>query len=86
MKHSWLFHQTLDPFGNPTRTETRKYNYAASISEPEPGFLAVDESRSEKPERLELEGNPDKSASTGFAALALVFHPHMRADFDMKCE
>ena len=78
-----LFHQNLDLFGIPIRTETRKYNYVASISEPEPGFLAVDESRADK---IELEGYPDKIASTGFAALALVFHPHMRDNFDMKCE
>jgi tetratricopeptide (TPR) repeat protein len=78
-----LFHQNLDVFGNPIRTETRKYNYVASISEPEPGFLAVDESRADK---IELEGYPDKIASTGFAALALVFHPHMSDNFDMKCE
>ncbi len=78
-----LFHQNLDRFGIPIRTETRKYNYVASISEPEPGFLAVDENRADK---IELEGYPDKIASTGFAALALVFHPHMRDNFDMKCE
>ena len=78
-----LFHQSLDAFGNPLRTETRKYNYVASISEPEPGFLAVEESRADK---LDLKGYPDKIASTGFAALALVFHPHMRDNFDMKCE
>jgi tetratricopeptide (TPR) repeat protein len=78
-----LFHQSLDVFGNPIRTETRKYNYVAAISEPEPGFLAVEESRAEK---LDLEGYPDKIASTGFAALALVFHPHMRDNFDVKCE
>ncbi len=34
-----LFHQSLDQFGIPLRTETRKYNYVASISEPQPGFL-----------------------------------------------
>jgi tetratricopeptide (TPR) repeat protein len=78
-----LFHQPLDDFGNPVRTETRKYNYVASISEPEPGFLAVDEYRAEK---LTLEGFPDHIASSGFAALALVFHPHMRDNFDMVCE
>jgi tetratricopeptide (TPR) repeat protein len=78
-----MFHQNLDVFGNPIRTETRKYNYVASISEPEPGYLAVDESRANK---INLEGYPDEIASTGFAALALVFHPHMRDNFDMKCE
>jgi len=78
-----LFHQALDEYGTPVRTETRKFNYVASISEPQPGFLSVDEFRAEK---LSLEGYPDKIASTGFAALALVFHPHMRDNFEMVCE
>jgi tetratricopeptide (TPR) repeat protein len=78
-----LFHQALDPYGIPIRTENRKYNYVASISENEPGFIAVDEYRAEK---LTTEGYPDKIASTGFAALALVFHPHMRENFAMTCE
>jgi tetratricopeptide (TPR) repeat protein len=78
-----LFHQSLDEFGNPIRTETRKYNYVAAISEPEPGSLAVDEYRADK---FDLKGYPDQIASTGFAALALVFHPHMRDNFEMSCE
>lgn len=78
-----LFHQSLDSFGIPVRTETRKYNYVAAISEPEPGFIAVDEYRAE---RLTVDGYPDQIASTGFAALALVFHPHMRDNFAMTCE
>jgi tetratricopeptide (TPR) repeat protein len=78
-----LFHQALDEYGNPIRTETRKYNYVASISEPQPGFLSVDEYRADK---LSIEGYPDRIASTGFAALALVFHPHMRDNFEMLCE
>jgi hypothetical protein len=78
-----LFHQALDHYGNPVRTETRKFNYVASISEPQPGFLSVDEFRADK---LSLSGYPDNIASTGFAALALVFHPHMRDSFEMVCE
>jgi hypothetical protein len=78
-----LFHQALDPYGNPVRTETRKFNYVASISEPQPGFLSVDEYRAD---RLSVTGYPDNIASTGFAALALVFHPHMRDSFEMLCE
>jgi len=78
-----LFHQALDEYGNPIRTETRKFNYVASISEPEPGFLAVDEYRADK---LSLSGYPDSIASTGFVSLALVFHPDMRDNFDMICE
>jgi tetratricopeptide (TPR) repeat protein len=78
-----MFHQALDQFGIPLRTEMRKYNYVATISEPEPGFLAVDEYRAEK---LTLEGYPDHIASTGFGALALVFHPDMRDNFTFTCE
>jgi tetratricopeptide (TPR) repeat protein len=78
-----LFHQRLDAYGLPTRSEARKFNYVASISEQEPGFLSVDEFRSDK---LGLAGYPDQIASSGFAALALVFHPHMRDNFEMKCE
>jgi tetratricopeptide (TPR) repeat protein len=78
-----LFHQSLDPFGIPIRTETRKYNYVASISEPQPGFLAVDEFRTDK---ITPADYPDHIASTGFAALALVFHPDMRDNFTMTCE
>jgi tetratricopeptide (TPR) repeat protein len=78
-----LLHQNLDDYGIPTRTLTRKYNYVASISEPQAGFLNVEEYRTEK---LTLEGYPDKIASTGFAVLALVFHPHMRESFAMACE
>ena len=43
----------------------------------------MDESRADK---MELEGYLDKITSTGFAALALVFHLHMRDNFDIKCE
>jgi tetratricopeptide (TPR) repeat protein len=78
-----LLHQRLDEFGNPTRSENRKFNYVASISEPQAGVLLVDEYRAD---RMSLAGYPDQIASTGLAVLALVFHPHMRDNFEMKCE
>jgi Tfp pilus assembly protein PilF len=78
-----LSHQTLDSYGVPVHTENRKYNYVATISETRPGLLDVDEYRTEK---MTLQGYPDQIASTGFAALALVFHPDMRDTFEMTCE
>lgn len=78
-----LFHEALDRYGLPIRSETRHYDYVASISEPEPGFLAVDEFRSD---RGEAQAYPDQITSTGFAALALVFHPHARDNFEITCE
>ncbi len=78
-----LFHQRLDRYGVPIRTDTRKFNYVASIAEPEPGYLEVSEYRAEK---LTLAGYPDHIASTGFATLAFVFHPDVQNDFEMHCE
>jgi len=79
-----LFHQSLNEYGNPTRSENRKYDYVASISEPQPGFLSVDEYRTDR--QLTVDGYPDSIASNGFAALALVFHPDMRVNFEFNCE
>ncbi len=78
-----LFHQSLDDFGNPYRTDTRKYNYVASIAKSDSGYLAIDEYRTDN---LVLSDFPDKIASTGFAGLALVFHPDVRDSFEMTCE
>jgi tetratricopeptide (TPR) repeat protein len=78
-----LLHQSLDEMGNPIRTETRKFNYVVSMAETQPGLIDVNEYRAD---RMDLAGYPDQIASTGFAALALVFHPHMRDSFEMTCE
>jgi hypothetical protein len=55
----------------------------ASVTEDKPGFLEVDEYRAA---HLGLSDFPDQISSSGFAALALVFHPDMRDNFEMKCE
>ncbi len=78
-----LLHQRVDEMGNPATRETRDFNYVAAISEAKPGYLAVDEYRAE---HLGLADFPDQIASSGFATLALVFHPTMRENFDMVCE
>jgi tetratricopeptide (TPR) repeat protein len=78
-----LLHERLDEMGNPTSKETRKFDYAASISQTRPGVVLVDEYRTE---RYGVEDLPDQFADRGFAALALVFHPAMRDDFRMACE
>lgn len=78
-----LFHQSLDSFGFPTHTETRKYGYVAVVTEPKPGAVAIQEYRDDKGPQ---DGYPDAIASTGFFSLALVFHPDMQKDFDFNCE
>lgn len=78
-----LFHQSIDAFGFATRTETRKYDYVAMVSESQTGTVSIEEYRSDKPGQG---GYPDHISSTGFITLALVFHPDMQKDFDFVCE
>jgi tetratricopeptide (TPR) repeat protein len=78
-----LFHQSLDPFGMPTSTETRKYDYTASVSPDRYSVVSIDEYRSDK---VSQAGYPDGIASTGFITLALVFHPELSKDFEFQCE
>ena len=77
-----LFHKSLDGAGLSNHAETRRYNYAATISS-KPGSISIVE-YSEA--RVPQSGNPDGIGSTGFIILALVFHPEMQGDFDFDCE
>jgi len=78
-----LLHEQLDEMGNPLTKDARQFNYVASLSEATPGYVAVDEFREE---HLGVANFPDQIASSGFATLALVFHPSMRDNFEMVCE
>lgn len=77
-----LFHKSLDGVGLSNHAETRKYNYAATISSKPGSVLIEDYSEARVPQS----GYPDGIASTGFVMLALVFHPEMQGDFDFDCE
>ncbi len=77
-----LFHQSLDGVGFSAHAETRKYNYVAAVS-PKPGAVFIEEYRLDK---VTQGGDPDDIGSTGFAMLALIFHPEMQGDFDFDCE
>ncbi len=74
-----LLHERLDKSGNPATKETRKFDYVASISP----ALTVDEFRNARYGVADL---PDQIVTNGFPALALVFHPNMRGNFDIRCE
>ncbi|HUA13816.1 MAG TPA: tetratricopeptide repeat protein [Verrucomicrobiae bacterium] len=78
-----LLHEQLDELGTPMTKQTRDFNYVAAFSEDKPGYLGIEEYRSE---HLGLESYPDHIASSGFAGLALVFHPILSGNFDMTCE
>ncbi len=78
-----LLHEQLDEVGNPITKDTREFNYVASVSEVTPGFVAVEEYRAE---HLGIADFPDQISTSGFATLALVFHPSNRVNFEMVCE
>ncbi len=78
-----LVHEQLDVTGNPVSKETRKFDYVAAISNARPGFLEVNEYRGQRYGTADL---PDGIATQGLVALALVFHPEMRENFQMTCE
>lgn len=78
-----LLHERLDKAGYPLSRETRKFDYIATISQPSPGALTVEEFRTGHYEVDEL---PDRIKTNGFPALALIFHPDMRDNFEMTCE
>lgn len=78
-----LLHERLDGSGNPMTKELRKFDYVASISEPKPGILSVDEYRSQRYGVADL---PDQILTNGFPSLALIFHPDMRDNYDFRCE
>ena len=77
-----LLHEQLDELGDPITKESRTFNYVASFNQTG-GTVAVEEYRQE---HLGIADFPDQISSSGFATLALVFHPKMRDSFEMVCE
>jgi tetratricopeptide (TPR) repeat protein len=78
-----MMHQQLDEGGNPISTETRKFNYVASIKDDPPGSLGIEEYRGLRYGPVDLPGN---IVTKGFITLALIFLPDVRGDFQMSCE
>jgi len=78
-----LLHEQVDEMGNATTRDTRDFNYVVAVSEQGTGRVGVEEYRAE---HLGLADFPDQISSSGFAALAFVFHPAMREDFETTCE
>jgi tetratricopeptide (TPR) repeat protein len=75
--------EQLDATGKPLKHSELKFDYTAEISEPKQGWLAVDEYRTPFSDQGDF---PDHIATRGIPALALVFHPALRDDYEMTCE
>jgi hypothetical protein len=78
-----VLHEDLDQLDHPITRSLLKFNYVAAISEPQPGVFNVGEFRDQ---RSDAEDFPDHIATRGLPALALIFHPDQRDNFQMACE
>jgi len=81
-----LHHEEINSAGYAENVQKLSFNYLVSVREIKNRFgefLDVQEFRNGST------GNemfPDKMASTGLPSIALIFHPWLIGDFDMKCE
>ncbi len=75
-------YERFDQAGNSSLSQNRKFDYAATVSQ-KSDVVLVDEYRSQ---RYDQNTMPDHIADSGFAVMALVFHPVMRDAFKMTCE
>jgi tetratricopeptide (TPR) repeat protein len=78
-----VVHESLDELGRPMTKDSRKFDYQVEISEPLPGILKIAEYRNGLTDQGDFPGN---IAARGLPALAFVFHPDRRGDFDLVCE
>jgi hypothetical protein len=78
-----IFHQSVDKWGLVSDTEGRRFGYVAEISEIKQGNFNVEEYRSVEGFPGEFPGGVE---TRGLPALALIFHPHSVANFEMTCE
>lgn len=79
----FLKHEAIDKWGIAGSPETRKFDYVVGIEELRPGFLGVDEYRSNRGSASEFPGGV---ATNGLPALMLIFHPYNAVNFEMSCE
>jgi tetratricopeptide (TPR) repeat protein len=78
-----VYHEEVDQLGMPKKHTTVRFDYVASIAEPNPGKFRVEEYRSG---RSGTEDFPEQIATRGLPTLAFIFHPDIRDDFELSCE
>jgi hypothetical protein len=78
-----ILHQSVDKWGLVSDTEGRRFGYVAEVSEIKQGNFNVEEYRSVEGFPGEFPGGVE---TRGLPALALIFHPHSVANFEMTCE
>ena len=78
-----IVNEDLDNLGNPVTKESRKFNYTVTFTETQPTGFVINEDRVIQ---TRIDDFPGHIATFGLPALALIFHPEMRDDFEITCE
>jgi thioredoxin-like negative regulator of GroEL len=78
-----LYDEVIDHLGFPTKRESRKYTYVASVEEIRPGMYDVEEYRNGT---MGLDIFPEHIATLGLTSLVMIFHPAYREDYEVSCE
>jgi hypothetical protein len=76
-------HRGVDRSGRLGKPETDKFNYAASFSAMNDGYIHVEEFRKG---RNDSDPSLGGVAAIGMSSLILIFHPLYAIGFDMQCE
>ncbi len=77
-----ITHTSIDGRGRPGRVEAGTFEYMFSYRRPRDGVIWVEEFR----DGLRASPRVGGVGTSGYAAMALVFHPAYSGDFEMKCE
>jgi tetratricopeptide (TPR) repeat protein len=78
-----VIHESINRFGLALQPHKFEFDYLVSIKQNRIGLLSVDEYRNSHYRASDF---PDGIATTGLAALMLIFHPYYAPDFKMTCE
>ncbi|MFZ0580861.1 MAG: hypothetical protein WBY66_20910 [Candidatus Acidiferrales bacterium] len=81
--HEQVRYEQTDGFGIPNMAVTARFDYLVDFGE-QPGALKVHETRTP------LSGTDDQQVrpllDKGLPVLALIFHPNLQSDYEMRCE
>ena len=81
--HEQVRYEEFDPLGIPTMAIAEKFDYLVDFG-PQPGPLKVQETRTS------LAGSTGENIASivdkGLPVLALIFHPGLQGDYEMRCE
>jgi tetratricopeptide (TPR) repeat protein len=78
-----LENEIINRSGHPVRHTSRSFSYVASVQQTRAGFYSMEEYRNGS---MSLDEFPERIATLGLTALAMVFHPAYVGNYELACE